>query len=191
MPLRVAVREGGSTISPVGRPSMILISATKRPDHRSVGWHRGKAKLGHPIFSKSSAVSAAASNFSATLPTRPFSRTSVGYGTVRPPSALEPAREFVEDSLPVRSRAPASRRTGMIRESYHDVTPRGEFRPRACASARMCVRREERPEKAQFARLPTRSEVPWIALRLGALAVSSTVRRIDAVGAIRDWVPLR
>jgi hypothetical protein len=45
--------------------------------------------------------------------------------------ALEPAREFVEDSLPV-----ALRRTGM---------PRGELRPRAWASAHMCVRRRERP----------------------------------------------
>jgi hypothetical protein len=53
-------------------------------------------------------------------------------------------------------------RAGIIRESYHDVAPRGEF-PRA--RLRVCVRKG-RPEKAQLARPPSRSEVPWITLRL-------------------------
>jgi hypothetical protein len=73
--------------------------------------------------------------------------------------------EFVRDSRRLRSRAPALRRTGMIRESYHDVTPRGEFLSRACASARMCPQAGS-PEKAPLARPPSRSKVPWITLRL-------------------------
>jgi len=78
-----------------------------------------------------------------------------------PPGALEPAREFVQDSLPVAR----GRRTGAIRESIsrRHATRRISL-ARACL--RVCVSTGGGPEKAQLARLPSRSDVPWTTLRL-------------------------